>query len=193
MGIILNYGEVPLLRSKMLKYIQNDEHSHGHNVIVAIMSYNGYNVEDAILFNRGSIDRGLFRTTYYNMYETREENLKVGKNVKRSHISNVFEEGVERMKPEYDYNYLDENGIVKKNTKMHDKIVLIGKVSSNSMDPEDKTDASIFPKGQLGYVDKTFISNDVVGNRIGKVRLREERIWTSDILFPVWPRVQLAV
>ena len=46
--------------------------------IVAIGVYGGYNVEDSILFNKGSLDRGIFRTTYFNMYETREESSKVG-------------------------------------------------------------------------------------------------------------------
>ncbi|NDG01578.1 MAG: hypothetical protein EB123_09140 [Synechococcaceae bacterium WBB_32_011] len=41
------------------------------------MTYTGYNVEDAILINEGSILRGLFRTTYYSMYEAREESSKV--------------------------------------------------------------------------------------------------------------------
>jgi hypothetical protein len=56
-----------------MKYINNEQHPYGENAIVAIMCYNGYNVEDSILFNEGSLKRGLFRTTYYNMYETREE------------------------------------------------------------------------------------------------------------------------
>ena len=42
------------------------------NVIVAIGVYGGYNVEDSILFNKGSVDRGLFRTTYFN-YESRRK------------------------------------------------------------------------------------------------------------------------
>jgi DNA-directed RNA polymerase beta subunit len=40
------------------------------------MVYGGYNVEDSIFFNEGSVKRGLFRTTYYNMYESREESSK---------------------------------------------------------------------------------------------------------------------
>ena len=36
-----------------------------------MIEFNGYNVEDAILFNEGSVKRGMFRTTYFNIYETR--------------------------------------------------------------------------------------------------------------------------
>ena len=81
-------------------------------------------------------------------------------NTADSKITNIFDENIERTKPGYDYNYLDENGIVKENTKMHDKIVVIGKVSYGTANPNDKMDSSIFPKkGQLGYA-YAFISDD---------------------------------
>ena len=55
MGVILNYGEIPLIKSRYLKYINNEEHPCGFNTIVAIGCYGGYNVEDSILFNEGSV------------------------------------------------------------------------------------------------------------------------------------------
>ena len=57
--------------------MNNEEHPYGENAIVAIMVYGGYNVEDSILFNEGAIKRGLFRTTYYSMYESKEQTQKV--------------------------------------------------------------------------------------------------------------------
>jgi DNA-directed RNA polymerase II subunit RPB2 len=68
MGVVLNDGQTPLAKSRYLKHISNNKHPYGVNVICAIMCYGGYNVEDSILFNKGSLDRGLFRTTYYNSY-----------------------------------------------------------------------------------------------------------------------------
>ena len=69
--------------------------------MVAIMCYGGYNVEDAILFNEGSLKRGMFRTTYYNMYETREESSKVGDSVVDSHFANIESENVTGLRPGY--------------------------------------------------------------------------------------------
>ena len=66
MGVILNNGQVPLVKSRYLKYIYNEEHPYGINAVVAIGCYGGYNVEDSILFNEGSIKRGMFNTTYFN-------------------------------------------------------------------------------------------------------------------------------
>ena len=60
MGVVLQYGQKPLIRSKYTEYIHHDEHPYGVNAIVAIMAYTGYNVEDAIIFNQSAVDRGLF-------------------------------------------------------------------------------------------------------------------------------------
>ena len=177
MGLILNYGQVPLVQSRYMKYINNNQHPYGENVIVAIMCYGGYNVEDSILFNEGSIDRGLFRTTYYNSYETYEESSKVGNNMVDSKFTNIESENVVGVKPGVDYSTLDSNGLIKENTELNDKIALIGKTLLNLDDPNSKIDASIYPKkGQLGFVDKAFMTEGSEGFRIAKVRIREERI-----------------
>ena len=175
MGVLLNYPEVPLLKSRYLDLINNEQQPYGENTIVAIMSFTGYNVEDAILVNQGSVDRGLFRTTYFSMYETREESTKVAGSMTNSYFTDVQKKNdVVGLKKGYDYGYLDKYGMIKNNTPLNDKMILIGKVTS---DQETHMDASIKPKkGQLGYVDKAFMTDGEEGFRIAKVRIREERI-----------------
>jgi DNA-directed RNA polymerase II subunit RPB2 len=186
MGVVLNNGQIPLVKTRYLKYFNDEQNPYGQNAIVAIMSYNGYNVEDSILFNEGSIKRGLFRTSYYNMYETREESkqssgdridtrvLNMNDYQQKNAISNAGRgEG-------YDYSNLDSNGLIIENTPVSEKSVLIGQVVSESKNSTGKVvDASIRPKkGQIGYVDKTYItegSNPDVPSRIAKVRIREDR------------------
>jgi hypothetical protein len=153
------------------------------------MSYNGYNVEDSILFNEGSIKRGLFRTSYYNMYETREDSKQTGgggggERVD-SRIVNMNDYQQENSVVNagrgegYDYSNLDSNGLILENTLVTEKSVLIGQVVSNSKNIGKVVDASIRPKkGQLGYVDKTYITeliNPDAPSRIAKVRIREDR------------------
>ena len=76
------------------------------------MSYTGYNVEDAILINRGAIDRGLFMTTYFSMYESREESSQISGKETNSVFCNVetTTKEVVGLKPGYEYNYLDAFG-----------------------------------------------------------------------------------
>ena len=177
MGIVLNYGQTPIVKSRYLQFINNEEHPYGENVIVAIMVYGGYNVEDSILFNEGSLKRGMFRTTYYNMYESREESSKVGDSTIDSHFQNIEDATVEGKKYGYDYSGLDKYGLIKENTNVDDKTAVIGKIKTNLSDLNIGVDDSVYPKkGQLGVVDKTFMTEDEEGFRLAKVRIREERI-----------------
>jgi len=176
MGVILNYGQTPLIKSRYLKYINNEEQPYGVNAIVAIMSYTGYNVEDAILINEAAVKRGIFRTTYYSMYEAREESSKVAGTV-NSRFANIEKNNVIGIKPGYDYSLLDDNGMVKENTALNDKIILIGKIISNLESKEAWIDDSVkSKKGQLGFVDKSFVTKGEEGFNIAKVRVREERL-----------------
>jgi DNA-directed RNA polymerase beta subunit len=176
MGVVLNNGQIPLVKSRYLKYMYNEEHTCGVNAIVAIGSYGGYNVEDSILFNEGSINRGMFNTTYFNMYESREESTKVaGSNIDTRFV-NIESKNVVGKKPGYDYSLLDANGLIRENTPLDDRKIVIGKVTTNITNPDSFSDASLSPKkGQLGYVDKAFITEGEEGFRIAKVRIREER------------------
>jgi DNA-directed RNA polymerase II subunit RPB2 len=176
-GIVLNYGQIPLIKSKYLKYISNEEHPYGENVIVAIGVYGSYNVEDSILFNKGSLDRGMFRTTYFNSYETREESTQVKGGAVDSNFTNIeSQDNVTGTKVGYDYSYLDDNGIIKENTYLNDKVILIGKTIADGENNLLVDDSVSTKKGQLGYVDKTYISSDEPGYRLAKVKIREERI-----------------
>lgn len=191
MGVVLNYGQTPLIKSRYLEKICKEEQPYGVNAIVAIMSYTGYNVEDAILINAGSIDRGIFSTTYYTMYESREESgpankgrdedegVKKGGPVTMSIFTNVQKSAkkIEGFKSQCDYSFLDDYGIIQENTPLHDKIVLIGQLTSSSTEPNTATDDSVVPKkGQLGFVDKSFITEGEEGKKLAKIRVREIRL-----------------
>ena len=176
MGVILNYGQTPLIKSRYLEYVNNEEQPYGINAVVAIMSYTGYNVEDAILINEGSIHRGIFRTTYFSSYEAREESSKIT-GMTSSKFANIEKNNVIHIKDGYDYSFLDEHGLVKENTELNDKIILIGKINSSLNNKDVWSDDSVkTKKGQLGHVDKSFITLGEEGFNIAKVRVREERL-----------------
>jgi DNA-directed RNA polymerase II subunit RPB2 len=177
-AVVLNSGQIPIVKSRYLEHINHEENPYGENAIVAIMCYTGYNVEDAILINEGALKRGLFRTTYYTTYESHEESSKNADTIVDKHFTNIEKEAfVSGTKPGYDYSKLDENGIIRENTEVDDKTVLIGLTSNSVVDKTMRMDISKTPKkGQLGIVDKTYITEGEEGERIAKVRVREERI-----------------
>jgi DNA-directed RNA polymerase II subunit RPB2 len=63
---VLNYPMRPLVDTRIMNLIQLNNIPSGSPVIVAIMTHTGYNQEDSILFNKGSVDRGLFQATIYH-------------------------------------------------------------------------------------------------------------------------------
>jgi DNA-directed RNA polymerase II subunit RPB2 len=179
-AVVLANPQIPLIKTRYMKTINGEENMYGENAIVAIMCYTGYNVEDAVLINEGAIKRGLFRTTYYSTYETHEEKVlnsegKVESEKIFTNIENAT--NIIGTKPDYEYNHLDQYGIVREGTEVHDKMVLIG--MSSIVDPKSalrKDNSKVPKKGQLGIVDKTFITEGEEGQRIAKVRVREIRI-----------------
>ena len=185
MGVVLNAGQIPLVKTRYLKYFNGEQNPYGQNALVAIMCYNGYNVEDSILFNEGSIKRGLFRTSYYNMYETREDSKQSSGERVDSRVVNMNDYQQQNAVVNagrgegYDYSNLDANGLIIENTMVTEKSVLIGQIVTNSKNAGRVVDASIRPKkGQIGYVDKTYITeaaNPEIPSRIAKVRIREDR------------------
>ncbi len=176
-AVILTQGQRPLVKSRYLEYINNEENSYGENAIVAIACYTGYNVEDAILVNEGAIKRGLFRTTYFSVYETHEERSAQTDSFKKIGNIDASERQVNGRKMGYDYSKLDEHGLVIEGTEINDKTVIIGCMSGTNDVATDLYDSSkTTKKGQLGVVDKTFITESGEGRRIAKVRIREERM-----------------
>lgn len=175
MSVVLQSGQTPLIKSRYLELMNNEEHPYGVNTIVAIMSYTGYNVEDAILVNQGAIDRGLFRTTYYTLYETEEDINSSDKVTTKTSLSD-FKTGNVKTPPGYDYSFLDKHGVVIENTEVNDKIIMIGAVKTSSDSPDAENASVTTKKGQLGRVDKTFITENENGLKLAKIRVREERV-----------------
>jgi DNA-directed RNA polymerase beta subunit len=119
-GIVLNYGQTPLVKSRYLEYMTKEQHPYGVNAIVAIMSYTGYNVEDAILINEGAIQRGMFNTTYYTSYVAYEKSSQIGDNRLNSVFTNMHDKNV-KISERSDYSNLDENGLIRENTYINIK------------------------------------------------------------------------
>src|SRR3989338_5444583 len=63
----LSYPQYPIVDTEAYKILPNYD---GQNVVVAVMCWDGYNLNDAVVLNKSSVQRGLFRSFYYRTYET---------------------------------------------------------------------------------------------------------------------------
>ena len=76
---VLYYPQKPLISTRLSKYSTVEDLPTGINAIVAIGCYTGYNQEDSVIFNKSSMERGLFRSVYFKTYDSKEmTNLRDG-------------------------------------------------------------------------------------------------------------------
>jgi len=174
-GSMLCYGETAMCRTIVHEAVAGGSMPYGTNVIFCINSFNGYNQDDGILFNRSSIERGLFRSIALRSYSTAEEQDPISKAVYRVGNPKYILTWSD-LKPGNDYSALDEYGVIKEGTKIHDKTVLVGRYLTN---PENGkiTDASLLPTVfTKGTVDKVVVLHMANGMRLVRVRILEERV-----------------
>ena len=58
---LMLYPMKPLVTTRVLDLVDFDKLPAGQNAIIAVMSYSGYDIEDAVVINKASIDRGYGR------------------------------------------------------------------------------------------------------------------------------------
>ena len=176
---VLNYPQRPLVNTLPSKFMGFDDMPMGMNVIVAIMTYGGWNQEDSVIINKGAIDRGLFHTSSYRTLMTEEK--KQGSNS----FETICIPPVDKRKKNANYSFLDENGVVKK--RMNGKCVyvekgdvIIGKTltkTNKSSLEEDVCDVSyVIKSGEEGYIDRIFETITPNGYKMVKVVIRNNKI-----------------
>ncbi len=175
---ILHYPQTPIVRSFI--YDTLNVHPAGQNLIVAVMTYEGYNMEDALILNKGSLDRGLARSTYYRPYTSVELNYAGGL---KDEIS-IPEKDVSGYRTEESYRYLEDDGIIYPEANVESGEVVIGKTSPPKFLSEvreisiktRKEASSVIRQEEQGIVDVVFITEDGQGNKVVKVKTRDPRI-----------------
>lgn len=175
---LLHYAQKPLVRS--FTYDTLNVHPVGQNVVLAVMPYEGYNMEDATVLNGGSVDRGFGRSSRFRPYVSVELNYAGGL---RDEIT-IPDKDVSGYRLEESYRYLEDDGIVYPEAEMREGEVVIGKISPPKFLSEareisiqsKKENSSAIKQEETGTVDAVFVTHDKEGNRIIQVRMRELRI-----------------
>ncbi len=179
---ILHYPQTPLVTTKPMEVIRYDRRPSGQNCVVAILSYEGYNMEDAIVFNKASIERGLVRSTFYRIYEAECRQYLGGL---RDRFL-VPEAGIRGYRGEQYYRLLEPDGIVSLESEVAGGDVLIGRTSPPRFLEEYKefevkgptmrdTSVDVRPS-EAGVVDAIFITETGEGSKLVKVRVRDQRV-----------------
>ena len=182
MAHLLCYPEIPMVSPFMSKFYGAQKLPAGSNVVVAIMMYNGYNQEDSNMINRGSLDRGRFRSIFYRTYKDEEKkNQSSGEEERFCNPDPVLTKHIKNA----NYEKLAEDGFVPENTYVTPEDVLIGKVvplrvpTGKILPAGSKTcrDVSKTPRNnESGYVDRVYKNRNGEGYNFAKIRFRQDRV-----------------
>ena len=175
---ILQYPQKPIVRSFI--YDTLNTYPAGQNLLVAIMTYEGYNMEDALVFNKGSVDRGVGRSFYYRPYSAVEMNYAGGL---KDEIA-IPEKDTSGYKMESSYRFLENDGVTFPEAEIGEGEVLIGKMSppkflseAREISVRTKKESSVtMRREEKGIVDAVFVTEDSEGNKIVRVKTRDQRI-----------------
>ena len=96
----------------------------GKNMVVAFMTYNGYNYEDAVILNENLVKDDAYTSLHLEDYQMQCRDTKLGPEEITRDIPNVSEDARRN---------LDENGIVMIGTEVHEGDILVGKVTPKGM------------------------------------------------------------
>ena len=175
---VLTYPMRPLVDTRLMNILKLNNIPSGENVIVMIGSYSGYNQEDSIIFNSGSLDRGLFSATIYHTEKDEDKKIHGDEEIRcRPDISKT--KGMNFA----NYDKLTNKGIIPENTLIENKDIIMGKVVPIKENRNDHTkiikyrdQSTIYRTSEETYIDKNLMERNGDGYIFCKVKTRTYRI-----------------
>jgi len=175
---ILYYPQLPIVTTKTMEYNNCLDLPYGENCVLAVMSYNGYNQEDSMVFNQSAIDRGLLRADTLKKYHS-----EIDKNPSTNQ-DDIFtkpdKNKVADMK-QGNYSKLNDKGFAPEETELQNEDFIIGKVSPIQPTGDNnkiyKDSSEIFKSNVDGVIDRVHTGvYNAEGYEMYNVRVRMERI-----------------
>ena len=174
---VLNYPTRPLVDTRLMNFIHLNQIPSGTQIHVAIMTHTGYNQEDSVLINKGSLDRGLFLATIYHTEKDEDKNI-IRDEIIRCQPDPAKTKGIKFG----NYSKLNANGFIPENELVENRDVIIAKtvpIKENRNDPmktikyEDQS--KTFRTTEETYIDKNYTGRNGDGYNFAKVRVRALR------------------
>lgn len=175
---ILNYPMRPLVETRIMDLINLNKIPSGSQLIVSILTHTGYNQEDSLLINKGSIDRGMALVTVYHTEKDEDKQKTNGDEEIRCKPDPTK---TKEMKMG-NYNKVNSKGVIPENTLVENRDMIITKIVPIKENRNDHTkvikyedQSKIYKTSEETYIDKNYIDRNGEGYNFAKVRLRNVR------------------
>ncbi|MGC8586748.1 MAG: DNA-directed RNA polymerase subunit B [Candidatus Micrarchaeia archaeon] len=179
---VLYYPQKPIVSTAAYDMLGLERHPSGQNFIVALSSYYGYNMADAVVLNKAAVDRGLGRSMFYKTYSDEERRYPGG----QKDVFKVPPPTTEGYLGEHSYSKLSDDGIVETEEQVEEGDVVIGKVAPprfleehigiSGLEERLRDDSTYLKGGEQGTVDSVIFTQSTGATKIVKVRIRSIRI-----------------
>jgi len=178
------YPQTPIVTTKAMGLLGLEKRPAGQNCVVAVLPFDGYNIEDAIVLSKSSVERGLGRTFFYRIYESESKQYPGGMR-DNFEIPNA-DDNLRGYKGEKSYRLLEDDGIIASESRVSGGDILIGKTSPPRFMEEYRElesrgpyrrDTSIGVRpSEIGVVDTIVLTQANEGGKMYKVRIRDMRL-----------------
>ncbi len=181
-AFLLFYPQAPIATTVPYETLDVKRHASGQNLVVAITTYYGYNMKDAIVLNRSAVERGVGRSMFYKSYADEERRYPGGQR-DRFKIPSATSEGY---MGEHAYSKLSEDGIIEPEMPVVEGDVLVGKVApprfleenigASGLEERTRDDSVVLKPGENGVVDSVIFTETPGATKTVKVRVRSIRV-----------------
>ncbi|MCD6592381.1 MAG: DNA-directed RNA polymerase subunit B, partial [Thaumarchaeota archaeon] len=175
---LLVYPQKPLVVTKASELLDLDTRPIGQNMVVAILTGQGYNMEDAVVLNKSAVERGLALSLSYRVYEVEARTYIGGE----KDVIKIPDPNVRGYRGEHAYRVLDADGLAHIESDISGGTVIVGVQSPPRFLEEYQRaparelvwrDASeTIRPSEAGVVDTIFITKNEEGNKLVKAKVR---------------------
>ena len=181
---LMLYPQVPIVNTKAMKLLGLEDRPAGQNCVVAVLPFDGYNIEDAIVLSQSSVDRGLGRTFFFRIYDAEAKQYPGG--MRDSFEIPNAEDNIRGYKGERAYRLLEDDGVVASESPVKGGDILIGKTSPPRFMEEYREFESSGPyrrdtsigvrPSETGVIDTVVMTQSNEGGKMYKIRARDMRV-----------------
>jgi len=183
---VLHYPQRSITHTQAMDTTNFDMRPGGQNFIVAVMSLHGYNMQDAVIMNRSSVQRALGRSTFNRTYNAERRRFPGGQ-VEEIEIPGTGLEEVKGIKPVEEYLHLEGDGLPHPEKYLEGGDVLVGKTSPPRfleetgagafLQAQERRESSMLVRhGEKGFVDNVYVTESLDSGRLVRVMVRSHKV-----------------